>query len=268
MKLKLRGKILLAFMIIVASAVIVAAVGLNRMRIIDREYSVIVEDYGFAQGDLGRAIIALTQANAHTHDAVTYEDAEDIKAAKTSMNEELEIYSEEMKVVDKSFSDGVGAKEYEEAKKLADEYLKVQKEFMTYAEKMDNSNSYDYVKIEHEMVENLDPAYQKAYKALNELLALKKDEGDKVSTELSEGNSVTYTVALIICLLILAGAIVISFVMANAISGGIKKCVNRIHGLVAGDLKSDVELIKGNDEISELALHLILNHLQLNHEFC
>ena len=254
MKLKLKGKILLAFMIIVICAVIVAAVGLNRMRIIDKEYSVMIENYGFSQGDLGRAIIALTQANAHTHDAVTYEDEEDIKEAKESMKKELATYSEEMEVVEGSFSDGVGKEEYESAVKLADEYLKAQEEFIAFAEKLDTTVPYDYAKLEKKMVEELDPAYKAAYKALNELLVLKKNEGDKKSTALSKGNTSTYTAALIICMFILAGAITISFTMANAIAGGINKCAKRIHDLVNGDLKSDVPVIKGHDELAELSV--------------
>ena len=254
MNLKLKGKILLAFMVIVACAVIVAAVGLNRMRIIDKEYSVMIENYGFVQGDLGRAIIALTQANAHTHDTVTYEEEDDIKEARTLMTEELAAYSEEIETVEAGFSDGFAKDEYEKAIKLAEEYIKVQKEFMDFAAKLDTADVYDYKKIEKEIVEKLDPAYQAAYEALNELLALKRTEGDKRSTALSKGNTSTYTVALVICLFILAGAITISFTMANAIAGGINKCAKRIRDLVDGDLKSEVPVIKGNDELAELSV--------------
>ena len=210
--IKLKGKILLAFLVIVVCATIVATVGLNRMRIIDDNYSVLIKNYGFSQGDLGRAIISLTQANSHAHNAVTYEEKEDIKNAKASMEEEIKTYKEEIKKVGESFSDGVGKKEYEEASKLAEDYLKINEEFIEYCFDLDTSNLYDFSKVEKKMVEELDPAYEVAYKALNELLDIKVTEGDAQSEDITSTNNKTYIIALIFSMIILASAVFVSFV--------------------------------------------------------
>ena len=56
-KMKIRGKLIVSFMIVILLASIPIIFSLNRLRNAENEYSKIIQDYGFSQGDIGKAML-------------------------------------------------------------------------------------------------------------------------------------------------------------------------------------------------------------------
>ncbi len=77
----------------------------------------------------------------------------------------------------------------------------------------------------------------------------------------------TFNKTLIICIItgifLIAAALLISRFMSGKITGSLSKLINRIGLLAQGDLSTEVELVKGKDEVSKLAQALNNTVIQL-----
>ncbi len=255
-KMKMKGKMIFVFVLVVVMAGLPIVFTLNRLRVLNNTYSQAIVDYGFSQGDIGNAMLALTKTNSLTHDIVSYEDENDIKKANTNKENELEAYNKYVELVGKVVKDDNIKAKYDEAIDVSEEFFEESESVIDYSNSLDTEDTYDYKKIEHKLVNDLTPAYEKAYEKWEELMETMVNAGDKNSEKISSENVSTYIIIIVVTVLDVIIAIIIGIITANRISTPLRLCAERISNLAKGDLKSSTPNVKENDEIGQLASSL------------
>lgn len=252
-KMKMKGKMIFVFVLVVVMAGLPIVFTLNRLRALNNTYSAAIVDYGFSQGDIGNAMLALTKTNSLTHDIVSYEDKDDLKKAYADKDKELEAYEKYVKLVEEVIRDDKIKAKYDEAVKVSEDFFEVSEKLIEFGGTVDNTESVDYEQIEHELVHDLTPAYEKAYEKWEELMKLMISAGDDNSAKISGENTSTYVIIIIVTVLDVIAAIIIGIFTANKISKPVRSCAERISLLANGDLKSSTPKVKEEDEIGQLA---------------
>ena len=251
--MKMKGKMIFIFVLVVVMAGLPIVFTLNRLRVLNNTYSAAIVDYGFSQGDIGNAMLALTKTNSLTHDIVSYEDKDDLKKAYADKDKELEAYEKYVKLVEEVIRDDKIKAKYDEAVKVSEDFFEVSEKLIEFGGTVDNIESVDYEQIEHKLVHDLTPAYEKAYEKWEELMKLMISAGDDNSAKISGENTSTYVIIIIVTVLDVIAAIIIGIFTANKISKPVRSCAERISLLANGDLKSSTPKVKEEDEIGQLA---------------
>ena len=104
-KLKIRGKLIVSYIIIIVLSAIPLISALNRLHHSEKEASNVIVNYGFIQGDIGKAILALSQADSDMHVIVSYEDRKHVEEAIEDRDNEIKIYKEYVEKLKKSIDD-------------------------------------------------------------------------------------------------------------------------------------------------------------------
>lgn len=252
-RMKMKGKMILVFVLLVVMAGLPSVFCLNRLRVLNNEYQVAMKNYGFSQGDIGNAMLALTTTNSLTHDIVSYENQADLKKANNDKEKEIEKYEKYIKQVEKAIVDENIMAIYKEAIDTSEDFFAECEDNIKFCNTMDTNNTVDYSKIEHKLVNELAPAYEKAYEKWELLMQTMVSSGDKNSEMINSDNNSTYVLIIVATVLDVIVAIIIGVFIANKISNPLKACAERIKLLAKGDLKSSTPKLKEEDEIGELA---------------
>lgn len=249
-KIGIEKKLLRAFVMVTIIASIAGMVSAVLMKWVDGNYSSALVQYGFAQGDIGKAMSCFGKIDGNIHDAVGYLVEEDVKSAQNY----VATYSEQMP----QYLDDIETSLIDEDEKQILANLKsVWNEYITLAEEiMEQGNSTDVAVTavaQERLVDDLDPLYFEISDNLTLLMDSKVDDGNVISANLT----MIGTLALVGVIILIVIAFFISLFLGAKISRNIavplKECTNRLISLAGGDLKSDVPQVKSGDEIEDLA---------------
>ena len=100
--LKLRGKLVISFCIVILVTTLPGILSLNRLRIAENDFSIVIKECGFTQGDIGNAMLALSQSNGDLHDMLSFENTKHIKELKKQRKSELEKYEKYIAIIKKN----------------------------------------------------------------------------------------------------------------------------------------------------------------------
>ena len=256
-KLKIRGKLIVSYIIIIVLSAIPLISALNRLYHSEKEASNVIVNYGFIQGDIGKAILALSQADSDIHVIVSYEDRKHVEECIEDRDNEIKIYKEYVEKLKKSIDDKQIKEDFEEAVSCTDKYLEISEEVMKIGSGMDLTALEEYAVIEKKLVNDSDPAFDKAYNYWQNLLDTIVKQGDKVYSKTKDQNVMSYVVLTIISTFVNIFIIVYGLYISRKIANPIKKCMERINLLaLKGDLKTPVPEVGNEDELGKLASSL------------
>ena len=254
--MNLRKKMLIAFIAVVFLAGVPNIFSLNRMRVINSTYSDMLVNYGFIQGDIGKAMLSLTKSNADVHDIVSYEDEDDLAAVKKDREEQVELYNKYIKEIEKNLVQETHKKLFEEAIDSSKDFFEVSEELIKLGGSLDTAEILDYKKIEEKLVNDLQPTYDEAYEKWTKLLETMVEDGDKESTAIDSKNVRTYIIIVVSTISDVIIEVLIAIYISAKITKPLKECSQRINLLAKGDLNSAVPIVTENDETGELATSL------------
>ncbi len=203
------------------------------------------------------------QTNTAAHDAVSVLDDGDANKAMAN-------YKENFAKVDQYFADVEVNIYTEKGKEKFQEIKDLWKKFYTEADSMikdRNSKDMEHLKeSQKELAEDLHPMYMALYNATAELMNLKVDTGEKMSSTLTTLSmiSILSVIAIIITSMVLC--FIIGKKVALQLSEPINDCVNRLKGISEGDLHTHVPEVDSEDEIKVLSDAMketidVLNHV-------
>lgn len=262
--LKLRGKLVISFCIVILVTALPVILSLNRLRIAENDFSIVIKECGFTQGDIGNAMLALSQSNGDLHDMLSFENTKHIKELKKQRKSELEKYEKYIAIIKKNVKNDKIKEIFEDAVSCTEEYLKVSEEVLKKCSKLDTTNSEDYAKIEKALVEELEPLFQTAWGDWTNLLNNLVKIGNTQSNEISRWNKLAYIILVLGSIVCSIFCISFAIYIARRIAAPIKEFVDRIDALAKkGDIASPINEVDTNDEVGELSrsLKLLLKNL-------
>lgn len=248
-KENIEKKLTHSFFRISAITAIAAVLGLIAMLVISYRYSYALENFGFAQGDIGKAMFEFADIRSSLRAAIGYDEQEAIDAVVKQHDEKKIIFDNYFAQVENTIVSEDGRKTYDEITAELEEYWKLDAEIMELGATTDR----ELCRQAQDMALNeLTSAYNSIYGKLEELLNVKVDHGNSLSTKLLV---VEWILAFAI-VVVIAIAIVLSTKLgrriAKRISVPLGKLGERLKTFATGDLSSPFPMVETGDEVEHM----------------
>ncbi|MDE7297755.1 MAG: MCP four helix bundle domain-containing protein, partial [Lachnospiraceae bacterium] len=249
-KESIEKKLTRSFMKVAAIGAAAALVGLVVMIVMSNRYSYALQNYGFAQGDIGRSMFYFSDVRSSLRAAIGYDEQEAIDKV-TRQHDEQKI---EFEAAFAQIAETIVSKEsratYEALKSDLTAYWELDDKVM----KLGATTDRELCRQAQEIAMNeLSTAYHGIYDVLDGLLDRKVSQGDSLSKTLS---TISVIVSILVVCVIGGGvfwAIQIGKRISNQIIEPLKELGTRLKAFAGGDLFSPFPSIKTRDEVEDMA---------------
>lgn len=239
---KLRDSIFKISLMIAAAALL----GVIALIVISNRYSSALENYGFAQGDIGRAMFEFAETRSALRAAIGYDDQAAIDKVTAQHDEGKEAFTEALKQVEKTIVSKTGRETYNEILEEIDNYWELDAQVMELGATTDRQRC---VQAQNIAMNELSTSYHAVYDSLEELLEVKVKQGDSLSKTLL----IVAWILVLVILVIIAAAMVTSTKVgrkiACKISVPLEQLGGRLKTFAAGDLVSPFPMVETGDEV-------------------
>ena len=228
----------------IASVVSVIAIFVMASR-----YEHAMQNYGFSQGDIGKAMTVLTDTRSAVRGAIGYETTDEIQKLVTQYGEKKEAFWKYMEDVEACMVTPEGIASYEAIVKEAEEYFVVADDILQEGATTDSEKSLD---AQHRAFDEMAPEYQDVYDAVLELMNVNVEKGDLTSNTLIVLRYIIIVVIVAIIAVASVVAVKIGKKIANGIVDPLAKLGERMNTFAHGDLDSPFPENEYNDEIATI----------------
>lgn len=248
-RLRIKKRLMTAFIIAVCITALGAIVGAGALVVVDSQYSSALTDYGFSQGDIGKALAAFADARSSTRAVVGYIDEKVVSEAMKEHDEQKAQFEEYFVKIENTLTTNEEAEQYHEISGDMDEYWKLDADILEVGNTTDEAQSREAQKM---AAEQLDPIYNEVYTELMSLLNVNIDQGNVLSE--------TLTTLSRILLVAVLGVIVVSMIVSIMLGGRISKGIvvplqalgDRLKTFATGNLSDPFPEIETQDELADM----------------
>lgn len=248
-KESIEKKLTNSFFKVAAIAAVAAVLGLAAMIFLSVRYSYALTNFGFAQGDIGRAMFDFADIRSSLRAAIGYDDQEAVNTVVKNHDDKRELFEKDLKKVEDTIVSEEGRTTYDDILSELDAYWELDSKIL----QLGISSDPEHARQAQSMALNeLATAYNSIYDKLENLLDVKVAEGKKLSTTLG-----------VTCVLLgvaICGAIAVAMYMsarigkhiAQSIAIPLKQVGDRLKTFARGDLTTAFPVIDTGDEVEEI----------------
>ncbi len=251
-KEKIEKRLIRSFFSVASITAVAAFVGLIVIIVMSNRYSYALNNFGFAQGDIGRAMFEFADVRSSLRAAIGYDNQDAIDAVVQQHNEKIAVFEECFQDVEKTIVSEDGRTSYDAIKAELEAYWKLDAEVMELGATTDR----ELCRQAQEMALNdLTVAYNSIYDKLEGLLDVKVNEGNKLSSVL--------TIVSWILVAVIVAVVVVSMFISMRLGGHIARKIaiplrelgGRLESFAVGDLSTPFPEINTSDEVEDMGRH-------------
>lgn len=138
---KIRKKIMTSFIVVIVLMSIGTTLGAITLFYTTRQYNAALENYGFSQGDIGKAMISFADMRSATRAGIGEDDTELIEASVKEHDAQAEECSKNMKLIKECLSSKEEKAIYEKIETTMREYYTIEAEVLELGTTKDLSKS-------------------------------------------------------------------------------------------------------------------------------
>ena len=183
-----------SFIVVIVLMSIGTTLGAITLFYTTRQYNAALENYGFAQGDIGKAMISFADMRSATRAAIGEDDTELIAESVKEHDAQAEECSKNMKVIKECLSSKEEKAIYKKIETTMREYYTIEAEVLELGTTKDLSKSVQAQKM---AAEKLDPAYDQVYDNMKDLLDLKEKEGNALKSLLLKAINIAVIILIV-----------------------------------------------------------------------
>lgn len=248
-ELKIRERLSKSYLQVIFIASISAIVGIIALLVMTRMYNNALNNYGFSQGDIGKAMTAFSGARSEVRAAVGYMDEDIISDAKDTYYTRKDSLQQYLDDIESSMVTQAGKDAYNQIVKDLDGYWDLSDQLIEEGSTTDQEISK---KVQRREADELGPAYQVVYNDLKNLMNIYVQKGDQIESVLA----VMEIIAVIIMIAVIILSILSGRRYGNQIADGISKPLQqiseRLKTFAEGDLDSEFPEHDAKDEVAEM----------------
>lgn len=248
-ELKIRERLSKSYLQVIFIASISAIVGIIALLVMTRMYNNALNNYGFSQGDIGKAMTAFSGARSEVRAAVGYMDEDIISDAKDTYYTRKDSFQQYLDDIESSMVTQAGKDAYNQIVKDLDGYWDLSDQLIEEGSTTDQEISK---KVQRREADELGPAYQVVYNDLKNLMNIYVQKGDQIESVLA----VMEIIAVIIMIAVIILSILSGRRLGNQIADGIAKPLQqmseRLKTFAEGDLDSEFPEHDAKDEVAEM----------------
>jgi methyl-accepting chemotaxis protein len=230
---------------------IIAAIVVVVMVVMSLIYTSVLENYGYAQGDIGRTMTYFAETRSATRAVIGYRDEDIVNAVTATHDEYKASFESSFEKIESTLQTDAAKQEYQQIKSKLTDYWALDSEIISLGS---NVNDTQASKEAQSMTANeLAPMYNEINDMLDDIMTIKVNAGNAVEARLKAviWGLVLASIVVIVC------AMVISYSsgrkIASQISSSLKLVSDRMINFAKGDLSSEFPQFDTNDEISRTA---------------
>lgn len=227
----------------------VAILGLIALIVISNRYSYALKNYGFAQGDIGKAMFEFADVRSSLRAAIGYDEADAITAVVKQHDNHKAALLANFAKVEETLVSQEGRKTYNEIRTELDEYWRLDTKIMELGATTDRELCKQAQDI---ALNELAGVYDSIYTNLESLLTVKVNEGNSLSAKLTVAG-LTLAIAIVIVVVI---AMILSTKIGKRIAKGIAsplgKLGQRLKTFSTGDLTTPFPMVETGDEVEHM----------------
>lgn len=247
--LKIREKLSKSYMQVIFIASISAIVGIGALLIMTWMYNNALTNYGFSQGDIGKAMTVFADARSDLRGAVGYDEEGIIKDLKEDYYVKQDSFNTYLAEVEKSMVTKAGRDAYNQILADLDGYWELSDELIEIGATTDEAGSKE---AQDRAVKELKPMYEAVYNDLKDLMIVNVQKGD----QLEEFLAVMEIIVVIIMIAVIILSVLSGRRLGNYIADGIAKPLQqmseRLKTFAEGDLDSEFPEYDAKDEVAEM----------------
>ncbi|MBQ2257469.1 MAG: MCP four helix bundle domain-containing protein [Lachnospiraceae bacterium] len=248
-KLSISERLNKSYRIISVALGVTALTGIIAMIIMAFSYSNALVNYGFSQGDIGKAMVAFADARSATRAIIGY-------SGEAVVESVMAVREEKKAEFDNCFAAVKETLTTEEEQEL---YDNIARELETYWEcdekivSMGANAVLEFRKYAQTMtVEELDPQYDVIYDELSRLMEINVTQGNALSKALSIISIVLAVVLFAIIATVTVASIKVGKKVAQGIITPLNALIERFRTFAAGDLAAPFPEVETEDEVAEM----------------
>ncbi|MFQ8647314.1 MAG: methyl-accepting chemotaxis protein [Lachnospira sp.] len=206
-----------------------------------------MSNYGFSQGDIGKAMVTFSEARSSLRAVISYKSTTEINSEKKEYQTKKQLFDTFLSEVEKSMVTKEGKESYANIVSKFDDYWNMSDSILKVASTSDPAACENAQKQEHEV---LGPKYDELYNDMKELMDLNVKMGD----DLKDVLFVIKIVLGVLVLVIIGGSIITSKRIGAKIADQIEKPIadlaERLKKFSQGDLGSPFPEHNNEDEVA------------------
>lgn len=248
-KLRIRERLSRNFMKVIVIASSSAVIGIIALLVMTRMYNNALNNYGFSQGDIGKAMTAFSGARSELRAAIGYTDEDTISDAKDTYYTRKESFQTYMDTVSQSMVTKDGKAAYNQAIADLENYWELSDELLEEGSTTDAEISK---KVQRREADEVGLAYQTVYEDLKNLMDVNVTKGDQVEKLLSLMEIIVVLIIVAIIGFCIFSGKHIGNGIADGISGPLQQVDARLKTFAEGDLDSGFPVYESEDEVAEM----------------
>lgn len=248
-KMRIKKRLTTGFVLVSVITAAAAVIGCIAMIVVASQYAGALKNYGFAQGDIGKALVAFADTRSATRAAIGYDDQSAVEEAVAIHDEKKAAFKEYMETIGGELVSGEEREFYENVEAVLEQYWNIDTTAISLGKSDDMEQGREAQKM---AVEQLDPMFDEIYENLAALMEIKVDEGNALSNSLK----LLSIILIIVIIVIIAAAMFVSMKLGVNIAKGIAVPLGELSGrfktFAEGDLGSPFPVVDSEDEVADM----------------
>lgn len=246
---RIEKKLTKSFLTVSLITAISAVLGLIALIVVANRYSYALTNFGFAQGDIGKAMFEFADVRSSLRAVIGYDDADAIEEVLKQHEESVAAFEQSFAEIEKTIVSESGKETYEKIKAELENYWVLDEKILSIGATTDRSLCRQ---AQDMALEQLAPVYGTIYADLDDLLEVKVEEGQKLSQTLT----ILSAILSIVIVVVIVGAVILSMrigkKIAIGISGPLNELGKRFKMFATGDLTSPFPESDSEDEVADM----------------
>ena len=247
--LRIKERLIKSFRVVALISAIAAVLGAVMLLITMTQYKSALTNYGFSQGDIGKAMVTFADTRSAARGVIGYNDPKLIDSMQKVHDEKKEKFTNYWKTVAATVTKSSEKTYYNAVNDLLDQYWEAEQQAMDIGGSTDNEAS---IQGQTMMGDTVDPLYDEIYNNMAKLLDANVTEGNKLATTLT----VLGFVFIIIIIVIIVICLILSTRMGANIAKGIADPLHaleeRLKTFAVGNLHDPFPVVETDDEVSSM----------------
>ena len=265
-KMSIRTMTFLSCLLIAVIGSISGILGIFVTHMTDTKYTTAIENYGFSQGDVGRAMAALADADGNLSIAINSSDANQISSATSTFDSRIAEVNESTAKFEGTLQSQEAKDAYSDFTAAFDQYSTVASSYIDKAVHADTPHAREA--LFNEAMAQTETLYKDASAALSAIMDSKVTSGQEVTASQTRTSVTFIIITVILIIAAITFAFLLSIFLKKRIANPIQECADQLKLLSDGDLTSPVPELDQENELGEMvdstkyiveALQLIIN---------
>ena len=247
--LKIQERLKKCFTVVALLASIAGVIGAIMMLIIATQYKHALTNYGFSQGDIGKAMIVFADARSAARGVIGYNDENLTSQLLATHDEKKQKFEDYWATVAETCVTKEEKELYDEVTALVNQYWEAEQKAIDLGKSTDEDAD---LQAQQMMTDEVSPLYEQVYSLTADLLNANVNEGNSLEAKLSAMS--------IIFLIVIVAMIVFAFAQAMRMGSSIAKGIavplgelsDRFTTFAKGNLTDPFPVVDTQDEVADM----------------